>query len=252
MSQIAIVTGATRLHGIGAAVCKALAQKGNDIFFTYWPRYDKAMPWGMDDEDPFILQKEIESHGVRCEMAEVNLAQSYAPNRLLYMVSERLGEPSILINNATHSIHTTIEELDVEQLDRHYTVNVRATMLLSALFIKNYTLATRGSIINLTSGQSLGPMPEELAYIATKGAIEAFTTSVASAAAKKAITVNAVDPGPTNTGWMNEEVQQELMKRFPTGRIGTPTDAARLISFLVSEEAAWVTGQVIHSNGGFY
>lgn len=102
MRKIAIVTGATRLNGIGAAVCKVLAQKGIDVFFTYWPRYDKAMPWGMNDQEPFLLKKEIESYGVRCEMAEINLSKSYSPNRVLYMVSERLGEPSILINNAAY------------------------------------------------------------------------------------------------------------------------------------------------------
>ena len=252
MTKIAIVTGATRLNGIGAAICRALAQKGIDIFFTYWPRYDKAMPWSMNDEEPFLLKQEIENYGVRCEMAEVNLSQSYAPNRLLYMVSERLEEPSILINNAAYSVDTNVEELDVEQLDKHYTVNVRATMLLSTLFIKNYTCETGGSIVNLTSGQSLGPMPNELAYIATKGAIEAFTKSVAPVAMKKGINVNAVDPGPTQTGWMTEEVQAYLVNKFPTGRIGEPVDVARLIQFLVSEEAKWVTGQVIHSNGGFY
>lgn len=129
-------------------------------------------------------------------MAEINLSQSYSPNRLFYMVSERLGDPSILVNNAVYSTHTRIEELDVEQLDKHYTVNVRATMLLSSLFIKHYSLKTGGSIINLTSGQSVGPMPDELAYAATKGAIEAFTKSVAPVAMEKGITVNAVDPGP--------------------------------------------------------
>ncbi|PEI40495.1 SDR family oxidoreductase [Bacillus pseudomycoides] len=252
MTKIAIVTGATRLNGIGAAICKSLAQNGIDIFFTYWPRYDKEMPWSMNDQEPFLLKREIENFGVRCEMAEVNLAQSYAPNRLLYMVSERLGEPSILINNAAYSTDTNVEGLDVEQLDKHYTVNVRATMLLSTLFIKNYTFETSGSIVNLTSGQSLGPMPNELAYIATKGAIEAFTTSVAPVAMKKGITVNAVDPGPTNTGWMTEEMKAYLVTRFPAGRIGESVDVARLITFLVSEEAKWITGQIIHSNGGFY
>ena len=103
-----------------------------------------------------MLKEEIESYGVRCEMAEINLSQSYSPNRLFYMVSERLGDPSILINNAAYATHTRIEELNVEQLDKHYTVNVRATMLLSSLFIKHYASKTSGSIINLTSGQSLG------------------------------------------------------------------------------------------------
>ena len=67
MGKIAIVTGATRLHGIGAAVCKELAQKGIDIFFTYWPHYDKAMPWGMNRDEPLLLKEEVESFGVRCD-----------------------------------------------------------------------------------------------------------------------------------------------------------------------------------------
>ena len=163
-------------------------------------------------------------------MAEINLSQSYSPNRLFYMVSERLGDPSILVNNAVYSTHTRIEELDVEQLDKHYTVNVRATMLLSSLFIKHYSLKTGGSIINLTSGQSVGPMPDELAYAATKGAIEAFTKSVAPVAMEKGITVNAVDPGPTNTGWITEELKHHLVWKFPQGKVGEPVDA-RLISF---------------------
>lgn len=250
--KIAIVTGATRLNGIGAAICKELAQKGVHIFFTYWPWYDKGMPWGMKDDEPFLLKEQIESFGVRCRMAKINLAQSYAPNRLLYMVSEQLGEPTILINNAAHSTNTNYETLDLKALDSHYTVNIRTPMLLSTMFMKHFMKGKGGRIINLTSGQSLSPMPEELAYIATKGAIEAFTTSVAPAAMEKGITVNAVNPGPTNTGWMNDEVQQYLAGKFPTGRIGEPNDAARLISFLASEEAEWVTGQVIHSEGGFY
>lgn len=250
--KIAIVTGATRLNGIGAAICKELAQKGIHIFFTYWPRYDKSMPWGMKEDEPIRLKEQVESFGVRCGMAEINLAQSYAPNRLLHMVTKQLGEPTILINNAAYSTHTNYETLDLKELDLHYTVNVRAPMLLSTMFMKHFTKGKGGRVINLTSGQSLGPMPEELAYIATKGAIEAFTTSVAPAAMKKGITVNAVNPGPTDTGWMNGEVKQYLASKFPAGRVGEPVDVARLVSFLASEEANWVTGQVIHSEGGFH
>ncbi|MFI8709207.1 SDR family oxidoreductase [Bacillus sp. NPDC077411] len=252
MGKIAIVTGATRLHGIGAAVCKELAQKGTDIFFTYCSRYDKAIPWEMKRDEPFLLKEEVESYGVRCDMAEVNLAQSYAPNRLLYMVSERFGEPGILVNNAAHSVNTNYESIDVEKLDSHYTWNVRAPILLSSLFIKHFTKENGGRIINLTSGQSLNLLPDELACAVTKGAIETFTTSIAPVAAKKGITVNAVNLGVTNTGGMNKEVRQHLVTRFPAGRIGEPKGVAQLIAFLASEEAVWVTGQVIHSTGGFY
>jgi 3-oxoacyl-[acyl-carrier protein] reductase len=94
-------------------------------------------------------------------------------------------------------------------------------------------------------------MPGKLPYIATKGAIEAFTVTLAAELAPRGITVNAVDPGPTDTGWMSEEQRRELSLRTPMGRVGQPEDAARLIRFLASEDAGWVTGQVIHSRGGF-
>src|SRR5258708_34855211 len=103
---------------------------------------------------------------------------------------------------------------------------------------------------NLTWGEGRGAMPGKLAYVATKGAIEAFTVTLAAEVAPRGITVNAVDPGPTDTGWMSEEVKQELLPRFPMGRIGQPDDAARIITFLAREDAAWVTGQIIRSTGG--
>jgi len=94
-------------------------------------------------------------------------------------------------------------------------------------------------------------MPGKLAYVATKGALDAFTVTLAAEVASRGITVNAVDPGPTDTGWMSEEVKQTLLPRFPMGRVGQPEDAARLIAFLASKDAGWITGQIIRSTGGF-
>ncbi len=91
-----------------------------------------------------------------------------------------------------------------------------------------------------------------LAYVATKGAISAFTVSLAAELAPLKITVNAVDPGPTDSGWMDEQLQQYLLPKFPMGRIGKPEDAARTILFLASDDAMWVTGQIIHSDGGYW
>jgi len=124
-------------------------------------------------------------------------------------------------------------------------------MLLAVEFARRFAAGEGGRIINITSGQGLGPMPDELAYAATKGAIEAFTRSLAPAVAAKGITVNAVDPGPTDSGWITPRLRDVLLPRFPMGRLGTPTDAARLVAWLASPDAGWVTGQVIHSRGGF-
>ena len=100
-----------------------------------------------------------------------------------------------------------------------------------------------GRIISLSSGQSLGPMPDELPYAMTKGAMDIFTRHFAAEVGVKGITVNAVNPGPTDTGWMNAEIEAELLPRSPSRRMGLPQDAAKLIAFLASEEAEWITGR---------
>ena len=249
-NRIAIVTGASRRIGIGAAACRALAADGADIFFTHWSAFDRTLLWGADENGPASLQSELQGMGVRCESLEIDLSRVDAPKRILDEVEMRLGSPSILVNNAAYSTRDGYEILDAATLDAHYAVNMRGTFLLTVEFARRFSGKSGGRIINLTSGQSLGPMPGELAYVATKGAIEAFTVSLSSELASRGITVNAVDPGATDTGWMTEEVRQEILPSFPQGRIGQPEDAARLIAFLASDEAAWITGQVMHSRGG--
>src|SRR6266480_184968 len=249
--RLAIVTGASRGMGIGAAVCRALAADSVDIFFTHWRSFDRILPQGADEDGPARLQNELQELGVRCESLEVDLSKIDAPKRILDEVELRLGSPSILVNNAAYSTRDGFEVLDAATLDAHYAVNMRGTFLLTVEFARRLSGRSGGRIINLTSGQSLGPMPGELAYVATKGAVEAFTVSLSAELASHGITVNAVDPGPTDTGWMTEEVRKELLPRFPQGRIGQPEDVARLIAFLASDEAAWITGQVMHSSGGY-
>src|SRR5258708_33828661 len=182
----------------------------------------------------------------------LDLGTAEAPLHILQAVEAQLGPASILVNNATHDdTEASFDRLDAPTLDAYYAVNMRGTMLLSIEFARRFTFPEGGRIINLTSGQGRGAMPGKLAYVATKGAIEAFTVTLAAEVAPRGITVNAVDPGPTDTGWMTEAVKEELLPRFPIGRIGHPEDAARLITFLAREDAAWLTGQIIHSTGGF-
>ncbi len=249
-NRIALVTGASCRIGIGAAVCRALAKREIDICFTHWSAYDATMPWGADSDHVTALEAEIRAMGVRCTSMEADLSQPESATHILDAAERALGQVSILVNNATYSVNGDYKELDAAMLDAHYAVNMRGTFLLSVEFARRF-MGEHGRIINLTSGQSLGPMPSELAYIATKGAVEAFTLSLAAGVAGKQITVNAVDPGPTDTGWMDDNLKAKLLPRFPAKRIGQPQDAARLIAFLASEEATWVTGQIIHSNGGF-
>ena len=248
--RIALVTGASRKIGIGTAVCKALASKGMDVAFTHWSPYDAIMPWGKDSEAVVSLLDELQNAGARATAIEADLTQPDSAAKILNAVESELGAVSVLVNNATYSTNGDYTELDAAMLDAHYAVNMRGTFLLSVEFAKLFQ-GEHGRIINLTSGQSLGPMSTELAYAATKGAVEAFTLSLAGGLASRAITVNAVDPGPTDTGWMDDELKAYLASRTPQDRVGLPEDAARLIAFLASEDAAWITGQIIHSNGGF-
>ena len=249
--SVAIVTGASRRGGIGAATCRVLAVAGADIFFTAWQPSDRAQ--GLADPDgPAALQAELRALGRRAEWMEADLSRPETAEAVLRAASEHLGPPTILVNNAAHSTRDGYERLDAATLDAHYAVNLRATALLAVGFARGYEGGGGGRIVNLTSGQDRGPMPGELAYAATKGAIVAFTRTLAAEVGPKGITVNAVNPGPTDTGWMDEGLRRELLPRFPLGRLGQPEDAARLIAWLAGPDAGWVTGQLIASEGGFF
>jgi 3-oxoacyl-[acyl-carrier protein] reductase len=247
--RVAIVTGASRRRGIGAAICRALASHGADVLFTHWQPFDQTQPHGADPDGPTVLQRELQGFGVRVEELSVDLADPAGPSRVLDAVETRLGAPSILVNNAAHSTNDDYRTLDAASLDAHYAVNVRATALLSVEFARRYRGGPGGRIINLSSGQGVGPIPDELSYATSKGAIEAFTASLAAGVAARGITVNAVDPGGTDTGWMPEELKADILREMGFGRIGQPEDAARLILFLASDAGAWMTGQTIHSRG---
>ncbi|MEA2270640.1 MAG: 3-oxoacyl-[acyl-carrier protein] reductase [Solirubrobacteraceae bacterium] len=230
---VALVTGADNPRGIGRAVVRALAERGAVVACTVLP--------GSTASEAEIGAVPIEA----------DLSDPEAPEALLAAVEAFVGRPAILVNNAAHSTTDGYEALDAATLDAHWAVNVRAPALLSCELARRHDPGTPGRIVNLVSGQFLGPMPGELAYTATKGALQAFTVQLAAEVAALGITVNAVGPGPNDTGWIDDALREQLVPRFPAGRIGRPDDAARLVAWLCSEEAAWVTGQVIHAEGGF-
>jgi len=232
------VTGAGRDREIGTAVCRALAAAGQRVAFT-------VQPGGPSDGRTLAGE-------LGAEAIEADLAEPSAAGAVLDAVAERLGSPpTVLVNNAAYETPGGYAEMDAGTLDAHYAVNVRAPVLLSCELARRHPRGTPGRIVCLTSGQSLGPMEGELPYAVTKGALEMFVRQAAPELMPLGITINAVNPGVTDTGWVGDDIRESLLERMPAGRLGESEDAARLIAWLCSADAVWVTGQVINSEGGF-
>jgi len=130
-------------------------------------------------------------------------------------------------------------------------VNTRSTILLTQAFAAQHDGRPGGRVIFMTSGQDLGPMTGEVAYAASKGALASITKTLADQLADQRITLNAINPGPVDTGYAPPEAHEAVRRHFPGQRWGLPDDPARLIAWLATDEAAWITGQVINSEGGF-
>lgn len=249
-SRVALVTGATRRIGIGAAICRALADAGTHIAFTSHVGYDAAM-YDADASEPENLLAELQERGVKAAHIPWDLEPADQLPALIDRVEADLGPLSILVNNAAYSTRDGWQQLTAAKLDHHYDVNARATALLSVEFCRRFQGDSGGRVITFSSGQELGAMPDELAYAMSKAAIVTFTRSLAPAVMGKGITINAVNPGVTDTGWITPDLKEALMPMMPAGRFGTPEDAARVVAWLASDEAQWITGQVINSEGGF-
>lgn len=160
-----------------------------------------------------------------------------------------VGPVTALVNAHAHSETGGLLDATAAQFDRHLAVNARATLLLSAELVRRFRGEPgTGRIVNFSSGL---PLHGEIAYAASKGAIEWMTVSAAVELGARGITVNAIDPGPTETGWMSPELRAAVERSTPLGRPGRPEDAARLVAFLCSAEGGWITGQILRSDGGF-
>ena len=234
--SVALVTGGSR--GIGRAIALRLATLGSSVAIC-----------ARDASALKEVSSELESRAPRVFAHPADVTRSSDVASLVEKTEATLGPISILVNNAAYSARDGFEMLDAAGLDAHYAVNVRGTALLSVEFARRFSTKSGGRIINVISGQDREAMPGELAYAASKGAISAFTRSLAKEVGPKGITVNAVDPGPTDTGWMSAELKGRLAGQNAMGRVGLPEDAARLIVFLASAAAEWISGEVIHARG---
>jgi 3-oxoacyl-[acyl-carrier protein] reductase len=244
MSRTAVVTGVSRRSGIGFAITRRLASAGTSVLVHGWPPGDESPDRG----GMTALVEELRATGAQIEHVEADFEDPVAPAAAIGSAVEAFGHVDVLVVNHTLSRLGALAELTPEELDAHLHVNVRASLLLVKEFAAQHDGRPGGRICLLTSGQHLAPMAGEMAYATSKGAIQQITRTLADALIDRGITVNTINPGPTDTGWLEDSDPGPAM---PLGRWGNPDDAARLIAWLCSDEAEWVTGQVIDSEGGF-
>jgi 3-oxoacyl-[acyl-carrier protein] reductase len=247
---VALVTGASRARGIGAAVVRRLVADGCAVLVHGWEPHDAEQPWGADEGGAATLVRELADQGRPVELVEADLADPGAPHELVAQAVARFGRLDVLVVNHARSSAGALAEVTAQELDLSFAVNARASVLLVRAFAEQVGPAG-GRVVLFTSGQYHGGMPGELAYVASKGAVHQLTASLAVELAPRAVTVNCVDPGPTDTGWADERVLAAVRSASPSGRWGTPEDAARLVSWLAGPDSGWVTGQVIASDGGW-
>ncbi|MFB6609054.1 SDR family oxidoreductase [Agromyces sp. NPDC056379] len=243
---VALLTGAGRSNGIAWAIATTLAADGWDVAFSHFGDYDRRMPLGGDpDRDPAALAAELRALGARAIALDADLADPSVQGRLVAEASAELGPISALVLSHAESVDSGILDTTIESFDRHFTVNTRASWLLLQAFAAQVP-AAGGRVVALTSDHVVGNVP----YGASKGALDRIVIAAARELAPLGITANLVNPGPVDTGWMDDETRAALTAAQPSGRLGTPDDAARLVRFLVSDDARWVTGQLIMSDGG--
>ena len=246
--RVALVTGVGGRSGIGAATCRVLLREGWGVYATGNRDYAQRQPHSRDDCDGLDhLVSELAASG-RFQWRDTDLTDVAAIPPLFDAAEAALGHIDALVVAHARSLTGGILEVTPAEFDRHVAVNARGTLFLIAEFAKRWPGAGRGRIVTFVSGP---PLAGEIAYAASKGAIEWLTLSAAAELAPRGITVNAIDPGPTDTGWMTREVASAIRARSPMGRLGQPSDAAELVAFLCSEEGGWITGQVVRSDGGW-
>ena len=249
--RLALITGVSRRIGIGFAIARRLAEMGADLFIQSWSPYDAAQAWGADPDGIDAVLADLRASGRRVEHLAADFRDAGAPGRVVQAAQAAFGHVDMLIANHAYSTLGTLEDLTADAIDAHLEANVRGTLLLVKEWAARHDDSRPGGrVILMTSGQHHAPMPGELAYVASKGALHQLTMSLAAHLAPRGITVNTVNPGATDTGYATPAVYQAVLRDSPMGRWGEPDDAARLIAWLVTDDARWITGEVINSTGG--
>ena len=245
------MTGASRRVGIGAGIARHLVAEGAIVMLHSWSPHDEEQPWGADIGGVAALLSELRQAGGTVEHQPADFADPAAPGEVIQTTIDRFGRLDVVVANHARSSNQSLEQLTAAEVDLAYAVNVRATLLLIQGFAARHDGQGGGRVILFTSGQYHEAMPAELPYIASKAALRELTPSLAVALMARGITVNCVDPGPNDTGYAGDQTVAAVAARNPGGRWGTPDDTARLVTWLVSDDASWVTGQVIASDGGW-
>jgi 3-oxoacyl-[acyl-carrier protein] reductase len=246
--RAAVVTGAGRRAGIGFAIARRLTEAGASVLIHAWTPYD-VREYGAPDEEAEAAVEELREGGSRIELVEADFADPAAPEAVIGAAVDLFGHLDVLVVNHVRSDHVRLADLTADHLDASLHENVRAALLLVKEFAARHDGREGGRVILMTSGQHLAPMATEVAYAVSKGALHQATKTLADELVDRRITVNTVNPGPTDTGWGLADVDPQA--RMPLGRWGEPDDAARLIAWLCTDDAQWITGQVIDSEGGF-
>jgi 3-oxoacyl-[acyl-carrier protein] reductase len=245
---VALVTGVGRTVGIGAGIAQRLAADGWDVAITYWTPYDDRMPWGRSPDDVALVTAQLREAGAAVAAVSADLCDPAAPAAIFDAVEAQLGPVTALVMSHCESVDSAIRDTTVESFDRHFAVNARAPWLLIKELADRYRAEPgAGRIVALTSDHTASNLP----YGASKGALDRIVQAAAVELADLRISANVVNPGPIDTGWMDDATRELLAARTPAGRLGQPADPAAVVAFLCSADGGWVNGQLIKADGGF-